>query len=371
MKNIFYFYKGRVALYAILKAFGLKKNEIVIIPAYTCIVAVYPIKHLGLVPNYADIDIETYNSPLKEYIKTYNEICASGKKDKIKAIIIQHTYGNMNNETKDICNWAKKNNLFVIEDCAHININDYGFDKPGSFADASFYSSQWNKPFTTGLGGIAVMNNVKFVNKLKEIHKIALNPGIIESILLMFEYLFYKIFFSPHFFWFFKKILNYLSDRGLLVGSSTEQELKGKYIKDYLKKMGIIQKLLFFLEKKKSKLTYPKRIKLMKCYDRLLTENNIRAFKYTKGSILLRYPIFVKNKNEILQKAEKNKIEIGDWFNCPLHPHGSNVDGLNFNINKYPNSNEASLKVINLPLHNKINIKRAEKIVKFIRLNKL
>jgi len=171
-------------------------------------------------------------------------------------------------------------------------------------------------------------------------------------------------------FCFFKKMLNYLSRKKFLIGSSTEQELKGNNISGYFKKMSIIQKLIFSLEKNKSKKTYLKRIEIMKLYDKLLNENNIRTFKYSEGSILLRYPVLVNNKNEILNEADKNRIEIGDWFNCPLHPVGSSIEGLNFDINKYPNSKKASFKVINLPLHNRISIKTAEKIVKFINIKK-
>lgn len=60
-KDIFLFWKARVALYAILKAIGIKQTDEIILPAFTCVVAVNPIIYLGARPVYVDIDPKTYN----------------------------------------------------------------------------------------------------------------------------------------------------------------------------------------------------------------------------------------------------------------------------------------------------------------------
>jgi dTDP-4-amino-4,6-dideoxygalactose transaminase len=41
------FRKGRVALYAILRALGVGEGDEVILPGYTCITDVNPVKYLG------------------------------------------------------------------------------------------------------------------------------------------------------------------------------------------------------------------------------------------------------------------------------------------------------------------------------------
>lgn len=48
----FAFWKGRVALYAILKAIGVGAGDEVILPGYTCVMDVKPIKYLGARPVY-------------------------------------------------------------------------------------------------------------------------------------------------------------------------------------------------------------------------------------------------------------------------------------------------------------------------------
>jgi perosamine synthetase len=84
-KQAFAFWKGRVALYAILKALGIGEGDEVIVPGYTCVMDVNPIKYLCAKPIYVDIEPYTFN------------INVSLLQDKItpntKAVIAQHTYG--------------------------------------------------------------------------------------------------------------------------------------------------------------------------------------------------------------------------------------------------------------------------------------
>ena len=86
--SLFLFWKGRVALYAILKAIGIKEGDEVILPAFTCVVAVNPIIYLGAKPVYVDVDPMTYNIDVKrlerENVKTLS---------KAKAILAQNTFG--------------------------------------------------------------------------------------------------------------------------------------------------------------------------------------------------------------------------------------------------------------------------------------
>ncbi|NMC27277.1 MAG: hypothetical protein GYA42_03935, partial [Syntrophomonadaceae bacterium] len=59
--DIFLYWKGRVALYAILKAMGIGAGDEVILQAYTCVVVANAIIYLGATPVYVDIDPATYN----------------------------------------------------------------------------------------------------------------------------------------------------------------------------------------------------------------------------------------------------------------------------------------------------------------------
>ena len=109
-RNIFLFWKGRVALYAILKAIGVKEDDEVILPAFTCVVAVNPIIYSGAKPVYVDIDPTTYNIDTSEIEESITE--------KTKVIMAQNTFG-LAPDLDRIFEVANKYNLIVIEDCAH------------------------------------------------------------------------------------------------------------------------------------------------------------------------------------------------------------------------------------------------------------
>jgi len=78
----FAFWKGRVAMYAILKALGVGEGDEVILPGYTCVMDVNPVAYLGATSVFVDIEPVTYNiypeaieakitprtSPIVEYV---------------------------------------------------------------------------------------------------------------------------------------------------------------------------------------------------------------------------------------------------------------------------------------------------------------
>ncbi len=53
--NTFYFFKGRVALYAILKAIGIKPGDEIIPSGFTCVVVPNAITYFGARPVYSPI----------------------------------------------------------------------------------------------------------------------------------------------------------------------------------------------------------------------------------------------------------------------------------------------------------------------------
>ena len=135
-QDIFLFWKGRVALYAILKAMGIKEGDEIILPAFTCVVAVNPIIYLGARPVYVDVDPKTYNID----VKTLERLNVKTLK-KAKAILAQNTFG-LSSDLDAIFEIAKKYNLFVIEDCAHGFGGFYKGKPNGTIADVSFFSVQ-------------------------------------------------------------------------------------------------------------------------------------------------------------------------------------------------------------------------------------
>ncbi|MDD4382450.1 MAG: DegT/DnrJ/EryC1/StrS family aminotransferase, partial [Candidatus Dojkabacteria bacterium] len=117
-KNILILNRGRDVLYIALKALGIKKNDSVLIQAFTCIAVPTPIIWLGSKPKYIDIDPKSFNMDL--------ECLKRSISDKTRAIIAQHTFGNVQDvkRIKEIVDKENskrelKDKIYIIEDCAH------------------------------------------------------------------------------------------------------------------------------------------------------------------------------------------------------------------------------------------------------------
>jgi hypothetical protein len=63
----------------------------------------------------------------------------------------------------------------------------------------------------------------------------------------------------------------------------------------------------------------------------------------------LKYPLLVSNRNEFFASAEKNRIELGEWFLSPLHPVTKNFSRWNYTLNQCPVSEKVSAMMVNLP----------------------
>ncbi len=158
VRYAFSFNSGRSALMAILYSLGAKKEDEILIQSFTCTASINPILYFNAKPVFIDIDDSLNLDPLELEKKI------TGKS---KAVVLQHTFG-WPAKVEKILEIAKKNNLFVIEDVAHSLGAKYKNKLCGSFGDASFFSFGRDKIISSVFGGMAVTNNQKIAEKIKE-----------------------------------------------------------------------------------------------------------------------------------------------------------------------------------------------------------
>ena len=123
------FWKGRVALYAILKAMGIGEGDEVLVEGFTCVVVPNSVIFAGAKPVYVAPDPKTYNMDI-------NQIEPKST-PKTKAIVAQHTFG-FPADMDAIIEIAQRHNLKVIEDCAPALGATYKGKKVGTLGDAAF-----------------------------------------------------------------------------------------------------------------------------------------------------------------------------------------------------------------------------------------
>ncbi len=363
-RNCYAFSKGRVALYAILNTIGIEPGDEVLVPGFTCVAVPAAVLYLGAIPVFFDIDPETYNGDLDLALRLFSS--------KTRAIIIQHTFGSPSQLDSSLQEFRSRK-VAIIEDCAHA-LGAHLNGKPvGTFGDASFCSLQWSKPATTGLGGIALMRNERLKSRMDEIYNDKFKePRVFKSLFLATLSWCYRKFFHHNLFWIAQDSYRFAVKHNLIPGSSSEEELQKAAMPDnYLEKFGKARysSLSSALDHLPRNLDH--RETLAAFYINILSDKKVKLQKLLPGarSTYLRFPLEVTNKTSLLHAARHARIEIGDWFNSPLHPKIHRLGDFGYQIGICPKAEEVARRIINLPTHVGVNMSSARRIVEFILSN--
>ena len=153
--NVSLFTNGHLALEAVIAAMGLT-GEVITTP-FTFASTTQAIVRNGLTPVFCDINPVDYTmdvSKIEELIT-----------DKTSAIIPVHVYGNIC-DVYGIEKIAKKYNLKVIYDAAHVFGVRYDGRGIGDFGDASMFSFHATKVFNTIEGGCVTYSDENLTKKL-------------------------------------------------------------------------------------------------------------------------------------------------------------------------------------------------------------
>lgn len=342
-ESTFFFWKGRVALYSILRCLGLQPGDEVIVPGFTCVVVANAIIYLGAKPIYADIDPLSYNIN----VETVEPLISS----RTKVIIAQNTFG-LSPDLDSLLSLAEERGICLIEDCAHGLGGSYKNRPAGTVAHASFFSTQWSKPLTTGLGGVAYIRDKSLAGKMAEFYKTLPEPNAFDKAMLALQLLLFPLVNYPNIYYALVNLYRFLTQKaGLSVGSSSGDELlRPAMPTNYLKRMGTLQFRLFFKNLKRLKNKVIKRNHVWNFYNAYFCNTNIQTPYPTEpaGHSMLRYPIRVRNKSKVLSLAMRHKIPIGDWFVSPLHPIEGNLEPWGYRYGMCPHAEKACEEVINL-----------------------
>lgn len=147
---------GTSALHLALLSLGIKNNDEVIIPSFTCTALLNAIRYTGAKAVLTDVRPEDYNISVSEVKKKLTE--------KTKAIIVPHMFGHPV-DLAPILNLGPS----VIEDCAQSIGATYNNKRTGSFGLLSVFSFYATKMMTTGEGGMILTNSSVLAKKIRDL----------------------------------------------------------------------------------------------------------------------------------------------------------------------------------------------------------
>lgn len=289
---------GRSAFILAIEHLGLQNSEM-LVPAYICDIFLPIFKHFNIKPIYLDINLTTFNVVNSEIEKKITP--------KTKSILVCHTYGNLADEAIEA---AKKYNLKIIEDCAHI------FPKKLQ-GDCAFFSLPKFLPVVDG--GILICRGAS-PTKLR-----GRTPKFSDLI---------KFF----------RLFPFLATISEKFRRSYERNNKfTKPRKPYKCSLRILNRHLNNFEKQISK-----RKELAEYFHKKLQEIGLKSSGTTYISAL------VENRDQLFEKLRKKKIFCSRIWHKPIYP-------------ELPNTQEAAKRIINLPLQNWFTKKDIDKIIKWLK----
>ena len=352
-QQVFLFGSARMSIYSIIKAKNWQKDDEIIVVGYTCVVVTNAIAYTGLKAVYVDITEETLNIDTKQISSLVNE--------RTKAIIVAHNFGIVYEDIPAIKKQFPE--LIVIEDAAHtFGSKNKDGKLAGLLGDASYFSLEYSKPITTGMGGILLVNDKTLEKDVEAYYNTLTKYPYFSNVKILISLTAHLFTSKKPLIWFKWKIMKVLELLGLRF-KSTNKELAGEMPKHYPVRLGNNLSYLGYLQCLDIEKTNKIKSEIVLNYHQTL-ENvpNIKQY-YNSSYNYVRYPILVDKVVNIskiakLRKAlAKEGIRTGEWFNDVIHPAGS--FRYCYSAGNCPNGESISKRILNLPVN--IHAKLKEK----------
>jgi perosamine synthetase len=362
------FNSGRACLAVILEALQIKEGDEILLQGFTCNSAVIPILQIKAKPVFVDIDDNLNMSPddLEKKIGPRS-----------KAIMVQHTFG-FPAQMDKIAEISKKHNLILIEDCAHALGSKFQDKLCGSMGDVAFFSLGRDKIISSVFGGFIITNNedlgrkiINFKNKLSYpsdfwIFQQLLHPILINSLIL-------PLYRFPAL---GKVCLIFLQKIRILSKAVSSKEKKGKFPKGYPKKFPDALAFLALNQFHKLERFNFHRREMAKIYEENLKECAALLFPFAKNKeqreiVFMRYPVLVKDSENVLKEFRKNKILLNDgWRKVPVVPPGNDIKTMGYVPGSCPKAEEVASMILNLPTHINLTKEKAKEIADLLKKNR-
>jgi len=361
VRHAFSFDSGRTSLLSILTCMNLAKGDEVLVQALTCVAVPDPILWAGLVPVYVDCDEKTFTMSSEDFKRKITP--------KSKAVVIQHTFGQPA-KMDELIAIARKNNLLIIEDCAHALGATHNNRKVGTFGDASFFSFGRDKVISSVFGGVVATDNDTLAERLEDFQKRSLYPSRLWVFRqLMHPIVLYKAKLTYDLFKLGRIILEAAKQMRIVSLAVEAEEKMGRRPSFVGHKLPNALAILALHQLKKLNGFNEHRKKIAGVYDAELSkmDNITPARERGSSHIFLRYSILSDKKSNVMNAAKRERIYLGDWYSQPVAPKGVDYERVRYRMGSCPNAEETAEKIINLPTDIHISESDAKRVVRLIQ----
>jgi dTDP-4-amino-4,6-dideoxygalactose transaminase len=347
---------GRAALWAILQALGIGAEDEVVVPGYTCVAVPNAVRFAGARPVYADIDPQTFNVTAAT--------CERVLTPRTRALVVAHTYG-LPAPMGELRALAEARGLFLIEDAAHALGSEHAGQPVGSLGHAAFFSTEHSKTISTGLGGIATTTDAVLAARLRAIQAACPPPDAGRVRRLLIPHLAFGLCYRNR----RHRLGEWLLYRSRLYRraewSTADAELDGSEPPGYRWRMGDAQARLGLAQLNRLPSLNAARVATAKTYAEALRAHGLDppAAPGADRPVYVRLPYLARRRAALLAAARAEGLELGLWFEAPVHPGRTNLSAIGYTGGTCPVAERTSCEIVNLPCHPGVSAADVERYV--------
>lgn len=355
---VFTFSAAREGLYAIFKAIKIKSDDEVIVQAFTCSAAVYPILWVGAKVVFVDIDSKSLSVSISSLKKKITS--------KTRVIILQHTFG-IPGPIDEIKKIAGDKKIFLIEDCAHV-IGSFGNGrKLGTNFDAAIFSFGRDKAVSSVFGGAVIVKKRSVAQNLSAIEPLSPYPSTL---------------------WVYQQLAHPILTFLVLKGFFIHQDL-GRLLLIIFKELHFISKPILenanlqFVDKGRVKrfsnalatLALSQLVRSNR-FNRRRREIVLQYKEKLKGIIkfvsydptvpYLRFPILVEKREKLFEFCKEDLVYLGDWYSNVIDPKDTDFKEIGYVRGSCKTAERIASQVVNLPCYPTMNDDDVKRIISLI-----
>lgn len=334
---------NRSGLFALLTALNVGEGDEVIVTGFTCSAVSEPILQRGATPVYVDIEPGSFCLDPNLFLSAITP--------HTRVIILQHTYG-FSGPIKEVMDIARKQGVFVIEDCALA----FGSKKDGrwlgTFGDAAVWSFELSKTMSVGWGGLVGINHDgKLADRVRAITEGAGFQGrwlVAQRLLqgglsgLLYHHRAPYLFRRYGLVALFKFRIFRSSADTPASDLRLPSDLQWKFLLRQLRRLETI------LANSKN---------AQRAYEAVLAVHDCQSESMRLGSTetyLIRFPMLVRDARRFVDFFAAKDIEVGRWFSSPVSSGRESPTKYGYVSASCPVAERVCAHIVNLPLHGRL-----------------
>lgn len=353
VRHAFSFASGRVGLYGLLRAMGVRQGDEVLLQVPTHVVVPNAIRYTGATPIFVDSQPDTFNMDLDHARQRITS--------RTKVLLLQHTFG-IPVDIDSALSLAARHRLRVIEDCAHALGATYDGRHVGSFGDAAFFSME-EKTISSGMGGVVVTNDPVLAERMEAFQTSCARPSAVLAARYLFKVIVFHLITEPSIHHQTRPLYRLLRSQIIAPGATSDQEARGGRPARYEQRLSNAQAALALSQLRRLPANLAHRAEIANEYTTRLEALGFHPPRPPAKArpAFARYPLCVPDKAEAMRAAAPHAI-LGQWLSQPVDgaiPSG----GEDYEPGSCPAAETIVAHLVNLPTHLKVRMDDVERIV--------